>query len=536
MFKKLTALLLAFVMTLFLSACGENKSNKKEEKIKDAVVKQALDLIDKGSIEEAYDLLYNIKEQNEEQEELFQKFVWVQVEETRIENETTIFNLKSNYNANGYLLSNTVIDRDDAGSYNEKLTYNADDDLLSYEYTNNGTVYRIDHTYDKKGNMLSSKYGEHITENFTYHNNGKIASYTYKTPDNAATLYGIYGPQLFTVTYNQEGKPLKEKTISNQNGKASSTETIYSYDSQGNLLTESTTGSDGYWSKEINTYDKNGNLLTHNLSSSYNVFKSEICTYDKYGHISTRDVTSEGGVSSESDNYSQKYTYDENGNILSEHTYYNGGAWEKLVYTYHSNGYKLTQTYTDSYHNNKTFTYDNNGNILTYSNFSSNKNNDFWEKEIYTYDVNKNLLTSSKTKSTGEFEHIYNTYDNDGRIINCNESTNLGTNTKTYEYDKDGNQICEENGYTVTRNKYGYIIKSERNQEDAYDDFGFPVKNTNYYSTYELFYYPNGAPWAFDAVTCHLSTNPRTEYFEENPITKKRENLPTSNFYYSRNS
>ena len=562
MFKKLIALLLALVMILSIAACSE-KTDKKDdqnndekttastEEVKDAVVKQALALIDDGDIQGAYDLLWAIDNRNEEQEEMFKKFVWVKTEETHVQDGNTIYSLKSSYNLDGYLVSCDVVSEDDNTS--EKMVYDKDNNLLSYKEGSHNIV----HTYDQKGNMLTSKYGEHITEEFTYYSNGQLKSYTYKTPDNAAVLYSIYGPQLFTVPYDKNGNVLSKKRVSN-NGEESWHETIYTYDKNGNVLTEDYTDSSGDWYKYVYSYDNKGNLLTVVATNVY------------------------VGGQGERTSYTTTYTYDKNNNVLTEHTSSSDGTWTKKVYTYDKSGNVLTETDTDNNGKNITITntYDKNSNILktessesttTYSydkngnklsqyhitkngswtkesftydeagriltrDYSYSYSVDFsghWEKEVYTYTKNGKLLTSSVTKSTGEYKYISNTYDEQGRITSHSESSNSYTETPiTYTYDQDGNQTYEEFGYIWTCDKYGNAIKADF-ISGSVDEFGLTMFNFPDKSySYELFYYPDGAPWVLRG-SANLISNPRTEFSAKHPVTGEIAHLPTSNFYYS---
>ena len=193
MLKKLTALALMLTLLLTLTACkkSENQSDDQSKKTKSVNVQKALELIDSGDIYGAYDVIFNLKDRTEEEQEFFERFAFVPVSQTKNEDGQIVYSEQYTYNDDGYLLSRNVSNlQNDAYTIGEIATYDQNNNLLTYNYTSSyGSTYSVVHTYDNDGNMLSSKYGEHITEEFTYHSNGQLATYTYKTPDDAGTLY-----------------------------------------------------------------------------------------------------------------------------------------------------------------------------------------------------------------------------------------------------------------------------------------------------------------------------------------------------------
>lgn len=536
MLKKLTALLLALVMTLSFSACSKNKDDKKDkssasttEKIQDATVKKALNLIDKGDLYGAYDLLYNTKERNEAQEELFNKFQFELDEEYWTENGQTIFTRKYTYNDDGYLLSCNIIAKesdyfDEGYTQNETASYDKNNNLLYYNLTEqDGDIYNVTHTYDKNGNMLSSKYGKYVSEEFTYHGNGQVASYTYKNSTND------YGPIERIETYDKKGNILTKKSTYNLLNKGETTydETTYNYDKNGNILSEKTIYHDGSQSKDEYTYDKKGNMIDEYHSYSNGDWTKNVYTYDKNGNITTKTHTD-----SDEKNVTYTYTYDKNNNLVAENQ-----SGETTKYTYDKNGNILTKeiTFTDGSYSKETFNYNKDGK-LTEREISGP--NEYYEKENYTYNNFGDVLEYNFVKSTGEFTNKTSKYDKQGRLIEYIEINNSTSETMTYSYDEEGNQLRREFGYDITCDKYGNNIKWEIDSNDPTDtswidnSWGFVMnKNSpNKYYKHKLFYYPNGAPQVTSAQTSAITYKPRTEIFDANGKT-----FETSNFYYKSN-
>ena len=114
-----------------------------------------------------------------------------------------------------------------------------------------------------------------------------------------------------------------------------------------------------------------------------------------------------------------------------------------------------------------------------------------------------------------EFGTSY-TYDEDGRLNGFEKTADGKTEKRVYTYDDDGNYSYGENLKSYTYDKYGNLIKCIHHDTYTTEEF-----------TYQLFYYPEGAPYVFSIGKKYdILSHPRTEYGYTEP------HLNTSKWYY----
>ena len=185
------------------------------------------------------------------------------------------------------------------------------------------------------------------------------------------------------------------------------------------------------------SYDKNGNILSENNT----VVKTDY-TYNKGGLVTNKTTTNSAGTVLQSD----IYTYYLDGNVKTENgkTYnydYNNrlsnvSEGESTTdYTFDSRGNRLTQVIGAD---NTSYTYDNNNRLL--SRIIGNT------KEEYTYDKRGHLYLKTKSYSGAEVtspviatagtpaQSMIFEYDGYNRLTNISE----GSDRYTYEYDTSG--------------------------------------------------------------------------------------------------
>ena len=240
-----------------------------------------------------------------------------------------------------------------------------------------------------------------------------------------------------TYTYDADGNQLTESEDTNGDGDADSI-TTYTYDTDGNQLTKSedTNGDGGADSIKIYAYDADGNQLTR-----------------------SRDENADDNAIE----YLNR-TYNSDGNLLGGSEDYDADGTADFIetYTYDANGIMLTSSYCEpderDFCQTETYTYDADGNRVRES---LDTNGDGVANRITTdtYDADGSWLTASyDNDNDGVIDSITTrTYDTDGNILTL--SYNNGT--YTYTYDADGNWLTyhydnHENGDSYEVHAYTY--------------------------------------------------------------------------------
>lgn len=246
----------------------------------------------------------------------------------KIENDLTKKNLKGNiksravlvYEAkvkDGYVTNgavkggikttyNTFGNKVDLVTYNEnkevistwKYTYNAANNLVEGNYSDDNVSRKISHTYNDKNQLIASK--EYVNEKLV-----KETTYTYDAAGNeigmAASFVESKGKSRSEHAYDDKGY-LRETNIYDEKD-VLQLKQLYTYNEAGQEVQQS--------------------IFTGDNAPSYKR-KSE---YDAKGN-KTKDAAFTGdGVVNPSDTYKYKYEYDENGNWTSQiRSNYNGVA------------------------------------------------------------------------------------------------------------------------------------------------------------------------------------------------------------------
>ena len=281
--------------------------------------------------------------------------------------------------------------------------------------------------------------------------------------------------------------------------------TAYTYDDNGNLTVEDYTNTGGvdpeYWSKTVYTHDAAGRVLTEERTNFDGYWETVTRAYDEKGNeIRVTDTDGDGGA------YTLTATYDDNGNVLTKRFDYEDGYFTETAYTYDERGNQLTATMTTG----------------------ASDSESYWERGVSTYDENDRLLTDTWSNSTVGiiYDNTY-TYENDGNVvIRCDLSDPDGdlSTTTTFTYADDGSGLTvdvvwknsEYRKVVYTYDADGRILTKtvstrEATQEDyvcTYDADGnlltkeSTMTNLNHVTTYtwELRYYPNGAPAQVSAL------------------------------------
>ena len=338
--------------------------------------------------------------------------------------------IRYEYDDNGNLIKQ--YHNDDTTPY-VTYSYNTDNELTEKINTDTGLKYVYDgdnvEVYKISDNTLVQYYTQTKTEadeensveaktDVTETHFG--STYSYTTKNNSISYQ--YGNN--SLAYSAKSND-KSQTVSDSvklNGTTAS-ESKYSYDENGNVLTKSY----GKSTSIANTYDSKNRIT----STAY-AGKTTNYTYDVNSQLTAVSGT----------NYSASYAYDSRGNITNKKV--NGTS---TTFTYSNSDWKDELTAV----NGTPLTYDENGNVLTYGNKSFTWNTgrnlesiiDGNNKYSYTYD--ENGIRTSKT--VNGVTTYYNTKD--GVILSQTD----GTNTMYFQYDNDNTPV----GIVLNGTQYFYI-------------------------------------------------------------------------------
>lgn len=267
------------------------------------------------------------------------------------------------------------------------------------------------YTYDAQGRLIEESGTNSLTGDYVYkYQYDENGTLVYESFDTDAKV--MEGAEHYVYTYDSQGRLLTSRTESYYNGM---TFEEYTYDADGNISTY-LTGDDQYQVFYKYTYDAEGKMLVEDLDNGRKVYNYEYNDAGQLVHEYEAPLTELS--------YQCFYTYDAKGNLLSERYGDDYYGYNTIAYTYDEHDNLLTQTYNDVLDVSYTYEYDAAGNIIyekeTYD-------WDYWE---YKYDSKGNLLES--------FEYIH-----DG-----------GTTREIYEYNADGN-VVKNRLESITY--YGYV-------------------------------------------------------------------------------
>lgn len=360
----------------------------------------------------------------------------------------------------------------------------------SLETAGGGKATREEYTYDEKGRLktMSMVYTDGEKESrdvytYTYddtdhlekkefdQSNGQKHTWVYTYDEKGHCVKEESGGEgyrdvMVTYTYNEAGKLLLRYETYGDSDSWQKTE--YTYDANGNVLTNAYLTSNGIgWTYEY-TYDANGvqTSYSHTLPDNPHHWQKWYMDGDKKIYESSEHDGNNYSKSIEKDDkilYSyfrrggdvteDYYTYDEVGNVLT-HLWWSGGQGDYTIYTYDERGnclqvavYAITdrndpegtatlREVTDTY----AYVYDDDGRILRQEHCDRDGKVTTIET---TYNAAGLLLTQKTTYHTDAWESITHTYDGDGRKIATEQSKSDGTWTKE-TFDIAGNRLSFE--------------------------------------------------------------------------------------------
>ena len=441
-------------------------------------------------------------------------------------NLLTVSDALGNVTNNTYDEKNRLTATKNPDSSTITYSYDATDRLLCVTDALGNTVT---YTYDPNGNVLTvtdAKGNIQITN--VYDSFNRVTSTTIASGSVTANTYDSNG-NLLTVTDTLENTQSyvydslnRAVAVTDKSGNKTSVD----YNSKGNILSVSL---DGAYTNY--TYDTNGNMLTETTSSgglveyTYNTLnlkqeqtnareQTRTYSYDKAGRIT--GYTSIEGTAS--------FTYDANVNIITAtdqngtitRTFdelnrvktYTDTLGNTIAYEYDSMGRITKLIYPDN--TSVTYVYDLNGNLKKVTDWAG-------RATTYTYDENNNVTAVTKpdgsvteTRYDEAQRVVYTaetvnnviivgyeyTYDTEGRILT---ETDLATNVKNeYTYDSlsrvTNRKITNITDNTVTEESYTYdangniLTSTVSTAEDnfVYDDSNRLVEYNGQAVTYDL--------------------------------------------------
>lgn len=327
---------------------------------------------------------------------------------------------------------------------------------------------RIISAVDADGNTISKTYtgdGKVLSETDPY---GKTATYTYDALGNLTSLISPFDGDSYSQTvysYDKAGNMLTELVSNQAVGSSSVTcrKTAYEYDAWNNLLKTIQYDGDNPAGYVQGYYDFKGRLLREykGLSKPLTITGldqiktngDDVYTVTKY------EYNYQDKVSKMTDSAGQMETntYDSAGNLLQ--TKEQGGGTYQAAYDILGRKTEESKSFSGKTAIRKTFAYDSMGRLVSTTensdqvNFTYNGLGQMIQEEYastgkeYQYDHSGAVLSVRISDSTGELRNTKNTYDILGRLTSVSEN---GKCKASYTYDKKSRLLTTkyENGIT----------------------------------------------------------------------------------------
>ena len=320
--KKIFSLLLAALATFSMVSCQEEPLATVSDVSVTSIpsegggapelltVEHILALVENGKVEDAYRLVYTMRD-DPTFAKLAERFLVMAQTVTRADPRIGVVTTRQEYDVRGNLIKETV---DFAGKFSTQSDYAYDhmNNMVKETYsdgTGEPLVYRDTYTYDDLGNVL-----EHV--HFTATGEKQFA---------------------YTYTYDQEGKLVLQAYTAEDPQWSHITE--YVYDNQGRTVREVYTDDNGY--ETVSEYVYDGDFLqTVSFSDSEGNADTTEYAYDQWGNL-----ISEKYRSTEALSYTYHYAYDGDGRLLTR-THIQEEKQTSWAYRYNEFGVLVQETYT----------------------------------------------------------------------------------------------------------------------------------------------------------------------------------------------
>lgn len=359
----------------------------------------------------------------------------------------------------------------ESDDYYYEAEYDENGNMTS-EYTQDGiSCWYGDYTYSDSGILLSEKitrpYVGYVYVTETRYNEMGNQVY-YKSGNLRGDDYTSYHEQIYE--YDDEGRLIFSRTVDNEGSHSYWDETTYSYDRNGNILSDKYTDSDGYTRESIYRYDSAGNPIYGKLTTPEQTIEARI-TYDERGNMLER-------LYYENDELQimEKYRYDRCGRETYSKQMYSSGDFIETKAMYDRDGFLLYSEKSDSYDGtveqmkinvayagNRTYIKATKDGETAFYTLNENY------EEIGYYD--QSLLTASADDDYGWSNFNYDV----DHGLNVDQATYYD-----YFYDLIGYPTGIPAEGLETEYEYGY----DSDYYDYYDDYGYDDYDYGYYDDY----------------------------------------------------
>ncbi|MBR2901328.1 MAG: RHS repeat protein [Clostridia bacterium] len=466
--KKLFALILVSIM--LLASCGTEETTEK------AFLEEANTLIKESKYEEAYNLLYKNRN-DEEAKRMLEDFKVLYTNEAWTTYDIYNRVIERTYNEKGDIVQQKdefyldgMLYKD---NYNYEYTYDENGNILcqdTYIIGSDDLYKKIVNEYDENGHLVfkAEKYSQTIDDLYHRGEFDQYYEYEYDIYGNVSYIEHYYkdGEEKNTIycernTYDENGKKLTYEFI---NTESNTYKTYYTYDENGFLIKE-TEERKSY--NEVTEYTVNEHGDAINIKTTVynkdgdkepNVIddKQVDYEYDEKGRQTKITTVFSASIYSDAEGTYEEYAYNEKGDVIYEMIIdWLGQKKEiKTEYEYFDNGTKRKETIVD--------------NRYTVS------------SAVYKYDEYGNEI--SLKSETGERISEY-TYNDKGLVATRIQNTNdEGKQVTEYKYDEEG-RITERTLYPIDKPDYKRIYTY------TYDDKNCIKEEKNIWGDIEILEY-----------------------------------------------
>jgi len=311
--------------------------------------------------------------------------------------------------------------------------------VMDAERDANKTEYK--YTYDSEGRMLTCD---------AYHKDAKEPSprksYSYDSNGNLISEKTDYSGNIYEIRYEYDKNQnvLRQETFSEG---VLAESYSYEYDASGNCVKESFLMGEDSWSETVNYYDSQNRLIKTVTHDNFHEGTREY-TYNEQGDATKWVTTSvyydDNGDREVTTEMNYRYKYDENGRIVEETSINDYGTEITTKYVYNERGDVIKKENNGDTDRciETSYEYDENG-ILRKSTEISNA----WTTSLYEAEYNEHGDMVSEKSITSDDEHTYEyTYNEQGLMLTkCARYASGKTTTYRYTYDEQGRLIKELN-------------------------------------------------------------------------------------------
>lgn len=288
---------------------------------------QAVQLLQEGKLQEAYDLFLTIDDYRDVPKYL-EGFSYVYETSTSQNTNGAAYTMHCEYDAYGRLIRSVKDQHTASGNQFEVVrayTYDDQGNVVEFKYKRGSTYdYATRYEYDQDRNMIKIIHPDGQVYEYTHDKQGNVLTEVMK--DELGLVF-----QKHIYQYNRRGDVIEE-TIEQYVNNITSSLTYrwqYDYDGKGNIRKKE---SDGYY--ETFEYDENGRVTHHVIHrSQLDQETVQSFKYDSHGNVIEHHYDS--GKNEYTHTY--EFEYDAHGNVLSVISYSGGEVFQTETYS----GYKL---------------------------------------------------------------------------------------------------------------------------------------------------------------------------------------------------